>query len=224
MASAAFIKFFIVVVASRASISIATPCSEDNDCYLSGGRKCCFDKCSPRKYCGNNCFKNDDCDISKQENCFSNKCTTDTLPPKQCHHSYECDPVTEICVDGKCKEMRKENDDTDVPKSGNTRTLAVSLLPFIIPAVVVILLVIGVCFANHKIRLIRTRMNEGAQDHHEQSTEMPSVIHSLQPHYPLPRAPPLPPYDMSSDGKLPSQAPPSYEDAMKNHYSYATAT
>ena len=36
MSPALFIKFFIVVFAFRVSISIATLCSEDNDCYREG--------------------------------------------------------------------------------------------------------------------------------------------------------------------------------------------
>lgn len=67
----------------------------------------------------------------------------------------------EICVDGKCKEMRKENDDIDVLKLGNIWILVVFLLFFIILVVVVIFLVIGVCFVNYKIWLIWIRMNEG---------------------------------------------------------------
>lgn len=229
MCLSVFIFIHFVLNAPRISTSTATSCSEDYDCFPSGGKKCCLEKCSARKYCENFCSYNGDCDISKQENCISNKCTTEarTLEPGHCRYSYECDKSTEICDQGECKKIKGLNGGTDTPKSGNSSALVVPLLAVIIPAVIVIVLVIGVCFANYKIRAIRARnrmsdqVNE--QTHQEQQTELQSVTNSQTP-YPLPSAPPLLPYVMSSGGDPPSQAPPSYEDAMKNTYSYVTTT
>lgn len=224
----------IILSTSRITISTAAACSEDYECFPSGGRKCCLDKCSARKYCGNYCSYNGDCDISKQENCVGNKCTTEvrTLQPGHCRYSYECDTLTEICDQGKCKKIKGVNGATDIPKSdgdetnsGKVRSLTVILVAVIIPAGIVIALIFGVCFANYKIRAITNRSQMREQENmgtHQQQSEMQSmdrvVTASQTPHCSaLSSAPPLPPYDTFSGGTPPLQAPPSYDDVMKNY-------
>lgn len=165
-----FLSHYIFITA-RIAISTETSCSNDQDCFPSGGRKCCFGKCSGRKYCGNYCTYDGDCDISKQENCTGNKCTTEvgTLKPGRCQHSYECNNLTEICVQGVCKEIKGVA--TMVPKSGggtnsgsSLNSLTAVLAATIIPAVIVIALIFGVCFANHKIRAIQRRPSHASDE------------------------------------------------------------
>lgn len=187
-----------IFITSRIIISTATSCSEAYDCFPSGGRSCCLNKCSGRKYCGNYCTYNGDCDISKQENCIGNKCTTQvrTLKPGQ------------------------SNGGTN---SGSSNSLTVVLLATIVPAAIVVALILSVCVANCKIRALRNRgharESENIQTRHQQS-EMQStnsaVTTSQMTSCPLPSAPPLPPYDALSGGTPPSQAPPCYDDVMKN--------
>lgn len=220
-----------ILITSRIIISTATSCSEDYDCFPSGGRSCCLNKCSGRKYCGNYCTYNGDCDISKQENCIGNKCTTQvrTLKPGHCRYSYECDSLTEICERGVCKKIKGVNGATDIPKSnggtnsGSSNSLTVVLLATIIPAIIVVALIFSVCVANCKIRALRNRGHVcergNIQTRHEQS-EMQSINSAVTTSQitpcPLPSAPPLPPYDALSGGTPPSQAPPSYDEVIKS--------
>lgn len=157
------LSHFIVITARIAS-STETSCSDDQDCFPFGGRKCCLGECTARKHCGNYCTENGDCDISKQENCTGNKCTTEirSLKAGRCQHSYECNNLTELCEQGVCKEIKRVG--TMVPKSeGGTNSgismnsLTPVLAAIIIPAVIVIALIFGVCFANYKIRAIQRR-------------------------------------------------------------------
>lgn len=214
-----------IVITSRITISVATSCSKDHDCFSSGGRKCCLNKCSARKYCGNYCTYNGDCDISKQENCIGNRCTTEvgTLKPGHCRYSYECESLTEICEHGECKKIKGVNGATDIPKSDggsnleSSTSLTVVLVATVIPAVIVLALIFGVCFANHKIRTLRNRghvrRDQGNIQMRHQQSEMQSTNSAVTTR-PLPSAPPLPPYDTFSGGTPPSQAPPSYDEVF----------
>ena len=99
----------------------------------------------------------------KRENCTGNKCATKVrnLKPGNCRYSYECSNLTEICEQGVCKETKGAA--TMIPKSGvrenweSSNSLAPVLAATIIPAVIVMALMIGVCCANHKIRAIQRR-------------------------------------------------------------------
>lgn len=154
----------LIVIAVRITTSFATTCSDDHTCFPSGGRKCCLGKCYGRKYCGNYCTYNGDCDTSKQENCTGNKCATEirTLKPGRCRNNYECDNLTGKCEKGVCKEIKGAA--TTIPEStggknfgSSINSLTAVLAATIIPAVIVIALVFGVCFANRKIRAIQRR-------------------------------------------------------------------
>lgn len=154
----------LIVIAVRITTSFATTCSDDHACFPSGGRKCCLGKCYGRKYCGNYCTYNGDCDTSKQENCTGNKCATEirTLKPGRCRNNYECDNLTGKCEKGVCKEIKGAA--TTIPEStggknfgSSINSLTAVLAATIIPAVIVIALVFGVCFANRKIRAIQRR-------------------------------------------------------------------
>lgn len=159
-----------ILITAKIAVSIDTSCSDDQACFLSGGRKCCHGKCSWRKYCENYCTFNGDCDISKQENCTGNKCTTEvrTLKPVDCRYSYDCNNLTEICEKGVCKESKGAA--TMIPKSGvrenweSSNSLTAVLAATIIPAVIVMALIFGVCFANHKIRVIQRRPSHGSDE------------------------------------------------------------
>lgn len=212
----------LILIKARITISTATSCSDDHNCFPSGGRKCCLDKCSGRKYCENYCTYNGDCDISKQENCIGNKCTTEvrTLQPGYCRYSYDCDNLTEICEEGVCKKIEGVNGTTTIPKSGgdtnsgNSNSLTAVLVATIIPAFIVIALIFGVCFANYKIRALQSRSHARDEENiqtHQQQSEMHSFITSQTPR---PRAPLLPPYHTFSGETPPSQAPPSYDDCV----------
>ena len=158
----------LIVITARITISTATTCSDEQACFPSGGRKCCLGKCSGRKYCENYCTYNGDCDTSKQENCTGNKCVTEvkTLKPGNCRYNYECDKLTDICEQGVCKRAA-----TTIPKSGggtnsgsSTNSLTAVLAATIIPAVIVIALIFGVCFANRKIRAIQRRPSHASDE------------------------------------------------------------
>ena len=193
-------------------------CKEDLECYRSGGRKCCDNDCSARKYCGNYCEYDDDCDITKRENCVGNKCTTEvrTLQPGQCRYSYQCDTLTEICYEGKCKKIEGLNEETTkIPKSdegtNNSILPAAVIVGIIVPLLIVIVLMISVCL------FLRTRRQMRQQQANQLQREMQSVIASTQrPIFPpFPSSPPLPANETFVEGEIPSQAPPSYDEAMK---------
>lgn len=165
----------LILITTRIAVSIDTSCSDDQDCFPSGGRKCCLGKCSRRKYCENYCTFNGDCDISKQENCTRNKCATEvrTLKPGNCRYSYECNNLMEICEQGVCKETKGAA--TVIPKSGGMEnwesgnSLTAVLAATIIPAVIVMALIFGVCFANHKIRAIQRRPSHAGDEENIQT-------------------------------------------------------
>ena len=160
----------LILITARIAVSIDTSCSDDQDCFPSGGRKCCLDKCSGRKYCENYCTSNTDCDMAKRENCTGNKCATEVRNLKlgNCQYSYECNNLTEICEQGVCKETKGAA--TMIPKSSvsekweSSNSLAAVLAATIIPAVIVMALIIGVCCANHKIRAIQRRPSRAPSD------------------------------------------------------------
>jgi len=72
-------------------------------------------------------------------------------------------------VQGVCKEIKGVA--TMVPKSGggtnsesSLNSLTAVLAATIIPAVIVIALIFGVCFANHKIRAIQRRPSHASDE------------------------------------------------------------
>jgi len=71
-------------------------------------------------------------------------------------------------VQGVCKEIKGVA--TMVPKSGggtnsgSINSLTAVLAATIIPAVIVIALIFGVCFANHKIRAIQRRPSHASDE------------------------------------------------------------
>ena len=165
-----------ILIRARIAISTETSCSKDQDCFPSGGRKCCLGKCSARKYCGNYCTYIGDCDISKRENCIGNKCATEVRTSKagHCRYSHECDNLTEICEQGVCKEINGvattiPNPGSGTNSAGSSNSLTAVLAATIIPAVIVIALIFGVCFANHKIRAIQRRPSHASDDENIQT-------------------------------------------------------
>lgn len=192
-------------------------CTADHDCFPSGGRKCCKGECFNRKYCSNYCNYNGDCDISKRENCIGNKCTTEvrTLKPGHCRYSYQCDTLTEICLDGKCKKIKGLNEATHIPTGGtspaNSKLPASVLVGIIVPLVIIIVLIISVWFVFWRKK--KKREQEEDIQRHQRQSEMQSAAP-----FPLPSAPPLPLDDTFRGGGIPSQAPPSYDDVMKNTF------
>ena len=226
MTSTSYVFIFIQLafVLSRVIFSSAS-CTQDYDCFPSGGRKCCLGECSKRKYCSNYCDYNGDCDISKRENCIGNKCTTEvrTLQPGHCRYSYQCDTLTEICEGGKCKKIKGVNGATEIPKSdggtnsGNSALPATVLVGITVPVVgIAIILIIIVCLV---LRHKRQMRNHEANERLRHEREMQSLAVSRRP-CPVPSAPPLPPYDTFRRGdpilQAPLAAPPSYDDVMKN--------
>ena len=209
-----FVFIYFTFILSRINICSAS-CTADHDCFPSGGRKCCSGECFNRKYCSNHCNYNGDCDISKRENCVAYRCTTEvrTLKPGQCRYSYQCDTLTEICQDGKCKKIKGVNEATYIPTRStspeNSKLPASVLVGIIVPLVIIVVLIISVCFVFWR-RQKKREQEEDIQRHQHQS-EMQSVAR-----FPLPSAPPLPLDDTFRGGGIPPQAPPSYNDVVKN--------
>ena len=207
-----FVFIYFTFILSRINICSAS-CTADHDCFPSGGRKCCSGECFNRKYCSNHCNYNGDCDISKRENCVAYRCTTEvrTLKPGQCRYSYQCDTLTEICQDGKCKKIKGVNEDIPTRSTSpeNSKLPASVLVGIIVPLVIIVVLIISVCFVFWR-RQKKREQEEDIQRHQHQS-EMQSVAR-----FPLPSAPPLPLDDTFRGGGIPSQAPPSYNDVVKN--------
>ncbi|EDO43214.1 predicted protein [Nematostella vectensis] len=218
-------------------------CSRLQDCLKTSTENyvnCCEGKCSRRAYCNGYCVYDRHCDETKDEVCsLSSQCyhkdnvatrpkgfcrfSSDCPAKQQCDiHANQCvdrNPCNdcgrdEVCIDGKC-EKNSSSDSTLSFSPG-------SIVGFLI------ILVIGGIFSATLYKICGKRRNHPPQSSAHTPQPAPAVTSQPQDHLtrdpeptpdintlPLPADAP-PPYHSITFNDVPEQAPPTYQEALRN--------